>query len=59
MVDGTKAQKHNKRNRYAFYTTFFRSKKIMAIVGQAAPDFSMEAVDAGSFQTGKLEDYRG
>jgi peroxiredoxin (alkyl hydroperoxide reductase subunit C) len=59
MVDGTKAQKHNKRNRYAFYTTFFRSKKIMAIVGQAAPDFSMEAVDAGSFKTVKLEDYRG
>jgi len=31
----------------------------MAIVGQAAPDFSMEAVDAGSFKTVKLEDYRG
>ena len=38
---------------------FFRSEKIMAIVGQAAPDFSMESVDGGSFKTVKLGDYRG
>jgi len=31
----------------------------MAIVGQAAPDFSMEAVDAGNFKNVALEDYRG
>lgn len=31
----------------------------MAIVGQAAPDFSMEAVEAGNFKNVTLEDYRG
>lgn len=31
----------------------------MAIVGQAAPDFSMEAVDSGNFKNVALEDYKG
>ena len=31
----------------------------MAIVGQAAPDFSMEAVDSGNFKNVTLEDYKG
>ncbi len=31
----------------------------MSIVGQAAPDFSLDAVAGGQFITAKLEDYRG
>jgi alkyl hydroperoxide reductase subunit AhpC len=51
--------KFKKRNRYALNTTFLRSDEIMALAGQAAPNFSMEAVDAGNFKNGTLEDYRG